>query len=213
MRYLANSILFYILFCQILFIPLLRGGDQKICLNMIVRNEENNIERCLDSLRNHVDCISICDTGSNDNTVQIIQKYMQKYSIPGKVYKHEWKNFGHNRTLSAQAAKQMLLDLGFPLENTYLLFVDADMMLQVDPGFSKSSLLADAYLVLQKQSSCAFYNTRLGRASLPWKAVGVTHEYWACDTPCKEEILKTIVIDDRDDGGCKSDKFERDIKL
>ena len=48
------------------------------------------------------------------------QKYMKKHKIPGKVYTHEWKNFGHNRTLSAQAAKQTLSDLKFPLENSYL---------------------------------------------------------------------------------------------
>lgn len=213
MHFLTRSILFYVALCHVLAYSLFGGEDPRICLTMIVRNEGKNIERCLDSVRGYVDCISICDTGSNDNTVQIIQDYLKKYSIPGKVYKHEWKNFGYNRTLSAQAAKQMLSELKISPENTYLLFIDADMVLQIDPSFRKSSLLADTYLVLQKQSSTAFYNIRLGRASLPWKSVGVTHEYWACNTPCTEEILKTIVIDDRDDGGCKSDKFERDVRL
>jgi len=198
---------------NILLFPLLSGEDPRICLTMIVRNEGKIIERCLDSVKDTVDCISICDTGSTDDTVQVIQQYMKKNGIPGKVYNHEWKNFGHNRTLSAQAAKQTLSDLKFPLENSYLLFLDADMMLQVEPGFSKSSLQKDTYSILQRQSSCAFYNIRLVRASLPWKSVGVTHEYWACFMPSSEELLRTLVIDDRDDGGFKSDKFERDIRL
>lgn len=213
MQFSRISVLFYVILLNILLFPLLQGEDPRICLTMIVRNEEKNIERCLDSVKNYVDCISICDTGSTDNTVQIIQQYMKKHGIPGKVYNHEWKNFGHNRTLSAQAAKQLLSSLKFPLENTYLLFIDADMLLQVDPAFSKSSLQMDTYSVLQKQSSYAFYNIRLARASLPWKAMGVTHEYWACNVPSREETLKTLTIDDRDDGGFKSDKFERDIKL
>ncbi|MBA2727712.1 MAG: glycosyltransferase [Parachlamydiaceae bacterium] len=213
MRFSKISVLFYAVLLNFLLFPILQGEDPKICLTMIVRNEEKIIARCLDSVKDIVDCISICDTGSTDNTVQIIKQYMQAHGIPGKIYNHKWKNFGHNRTLSAEAAKQTLTSLNFPLDNTFLLFLDADMMLQVDPAFSKSSLKMDTYLISQKQSSYAFYNVRLVRASLPWKSVGVTHEYWACNTPCREELIQTLLIDDRDDGGFKSDKFERDIKM
>src|ERR1700722_1058976 len=128
MRFSKISVLLYAILLNILFFTLLKGEDPRICLTMIVRNEEKIIERCLDSVKDIVDCISICDTGSTDKTVQIIKQYMQMHDIPGKVYNHEWKNFGHNRTLSAQAAKQTLTSLNFPLENTYLLFLDADMM-------------------------------------------------------------------------------------
>jgi len=214
MQFSKSSILTCVLLLTALFFPLLQGNeDPKICLTMIVRNEEKNIERCLDSVRNYVDCMVLCDTGSDDNTVKIIQEYMQKHKIPGKIYHHEWKNFGTNRTLSAEAAKKALASLKFPLESTYLLFIDADMILQVDPSFSKSSLQVDTYYVLQKESSLAYYNIRLVRASLPWKALGVTHEYWSCDAPSREDYLKTLTIDDRADGGCKSDKFERDVRL
>jgi hypothetical protein len=45
----------------------------------------------------------------------------------------------------------------------------------------------------------------------PWTCKGVTHEYWDGTTePLSKEIC---YIDDRNDGGCKSDKFERDAKL
>lgn len=213
MRSLKISIFIFIILYNALLFSLLNTEDPRICLTMIVRNEEKNIERCLDSVKDIVDCILICDTGSTDNTVQIVKLYMQKHGLQGRVDNHEWKNFGHNRTLSAQAAQQMISSFGFPLKNTFLLFLDADMILQVDPAFTKSSLKADVYSLLQKQSSHAFYNIRLGRASLPWKSVGVTHEYWACNVPTQEELLKTLTIDDRDDGGCKSDKFERDVKL
>ena len=58
---------------------------------------------------------------------------MQKNKIPGKVHEHPWKNFGHNRTLSVEAAQQTLAELGFPLSNTYFLLLDADMLLKTDP--------------------------------------------------------------------------------
>lgn len=184
-----------------------------LCLTMIVKNESSIIERCLDSTKNLVDCISICDTGSTDNTVEIIENYLRKNKIPGKVHRHAWKNFGHNRTLSAQAAQATLKEFGFSLSNTYLVLLDADMLLEADDSFKKNDLKSDAYLLEQKNCSIAYYNTRLVRASLPWECIGVTHEFWACKEPNHQDQLTTLRIDDREDGGCKADKFERDIKL
>jgi hypothetical protein len=56
-----------------------------------------------------------------------------------------------------------------------------------------------------------YYNTRLMRLSDPWRCEGVTHEYWTgggLDVPAE-----IAYIDDIGDGGCKEDKFERDLKL
>ncbi len=203
-----------ILFFSILFFPhILQGDDNKICLTMIVRNEEKIIERCLNSVKDIVDCISICDTGSTDNTINVIEQFMQKNSIPGKIYKHEWKNFGHNRTLSFEAAQNTLLELGIPLSKAFLLLLDADMVLEIDPSFNKKTFLQDSYLVSQRMSYYLFFNTRLIRASLPWQSLGATHEYWSCKIPASQAKLKSLVIQDLNDGGCKADKFERDIKL
>lgn len=208
------TVLFLILILgMFLFSSDLRGEKTNVCLTMIVKNEEKIIERCLDSVKNIVDCISICDTGSTDNTIKVIEQYMKKNNILGKVHQKPWKNFGHNRTLSAELAQKTLKDLGFSLDNTFLLLLDADMLLEVSNKFDKNALQADYYLVCQKSNAFSYYNTRLIRASLPWQCVGVTHEYWSCKTPCRESKLDTISIDDREDGGSKADKFERDVKL
>lgn len=45
---------------------------------MIVKNEEETLERCLDSLRSIVDEIVIVDTGSTDRTKEIAGKYTDK---------------------------------------------------------------------------------------------------------------------------------------
>lgn len=184
----------------------------KLCLTMIVKNEGKIIERCLESSKEYIDCISICDTGSTDNTIQLIENFMKTNNIPGKVHKYAWKNFGHNRTLSIQAAQKTLEDLGFSLQKTYLLLLDADMLL-TSSAFDKQSLTDDQYNLMQKSTSMSYYNTRLVRASMPWECIGVTHEYWGCKQPHSQGKLTTLVIDDREDGGCKADKFERDIKL
>jgi glycosyltransferase involved in cell wall biosynthesis len=42
---------------------------------MIVRNEQHQLEKCLQSIRPHVAHIAIVDTGSDDNSVEIAKKY------------------------------------------------------------------------------------------------------------------------------------------
>jgi len=187
--------------------------DTKICLCMIVKNESKIITRCLNNVKGLIDCLVICDTGSQDSTKECIQTFMDQTNIPGKMYDHEWKNFGHNRTLSAQAAQETLKELGFPLEKTYLLFLDADMILKITNDFNKNSLKHDSYLVLQKNATFSYCNTRLAKASLNWRSVSVTHEYWAADNANTQGKINSLYIDDIGDGGAKLDKFERDIKL
>ena len=46
-----------------------------ICLNMIVKNESKIITRLFDTVLHIIDTYCICDTGSTDNTVEIIKKY------------------------------------------------------------------------------------------------------------------------------------------
>jgi glycosyltransferase involved in cell wall biosynthesis len=210
----TKAILLFLLTSLLVFSDYVKGAESpKICLTMIVKNEEKIIERCLDSVKPLIDCISICDTGSTDHTVEIIQKYMKANKIPGQVHYQQWKNFGINRTLSCEAAQKTLRDLGFSLENTFLLLLDADMIFEIGANFNKNELVHDSYLLNQKNICQSYYNIRLIRASLPWECVGVTHEYWRCKKPATQSTLKTLNIDDRDDGGCKSDKFERDVKL
>jgi len=189
------------------------NNDTKLCLTAIVRNESKIIERCLDSVKDIVDCISICDTGSTDNTVEIIENYLQTHHIPGQVHHHVWENFGHNRTLSVEAAKATLRTLGFSESDTYLLLLDADMTLEVSPDFDKQQLSQAAYLMIQTSSYLSYYNIRLIKASLPWKCVGPTHEYWSCKGDPPTEKIIDLWIYDRGDGGCKADKFERDVRL
>lgn len=51
---------------------------------MIVKNEEENLRRCLDSVRDIVDELIIVDTGSTDKTKEIALEYT------GKVYDFKW---------------------------------------------------------------------------------------------------------------------------
>ena len=161
-----------------------------VCLAMIVSNDSKSIESCLNSLKDIADCISISDIGSTDNTSQIVKEFIKKNHIPLQIHTHEWRNFAHNRALSASAAKETAAAFGLPLEETYLLLLDPDMLFMAEQNFRKSDLKADRYDVLQKTPSLSHYNTRFIRASLPWECIGVAYEFWSCLAPCQKASCK-----------------------
>ncbi|MGK0701623.1 glycosyltransferase family 2 protein [Priestia flexa] len=81
-----------------------------ISLCMIVRDEEETLERCLLSVHHLVDEIIIVDTGSVDNTVKIAEKYTSN------IFFLEWKdNFSFARNFSFSNATK-----------DYILWLDAD---------------------------------------------------------------------------------------
>jgi len=173
-----------------------------ICLSMIVKNESRIITRLLDSVISIIDTYCICDTGSTDDTIKVIKDYFDTRCMRGKITEEPFKNFGHNRNVAIEAAKGLA---------DYLLFLDADMVLNVSPEFDKASLTAPVYSLQQGSNTFKYFNVRLVRSELPVKCVGATHEYY--DHPHSPVQLATLSINDIGDGGCKGNKFNRDIEL
>jgi tetratricopeptide (TPR) repeat protein len=184
----------------------------KICLNMIVKNESRVIERLLRSVLPLIDTYCICDTGSTDNTVEIIKTFFDKASISGKIVEEPFRDFGYNRSYSLSQCLGM--------ENAdYILLLDADMVLQLNTHLSiddfKENLKKDAYYLLQGTSKFHYKNIRIVKNDSKFSYWGVTHEYIQMpDNATKDSIPKNMLfINDIGDGGAKADKFIRDIRL
>jgi len=82
--------------------------------------------------------------------------------------------------------------------------------------FNKSILnVANSFYILQGNDSFYYQNLRIVKNNGLYKYVGVTHEY--IDTPPDNTFLgfekDKLFIRDIGDGGCKQNKFERDIVL
>ena len=82
-------------------------SKKTICLNMIVKNESHIIEKTLENLCYYIDfdAYYISDTGSTDNTMDLIRAFFKKRNIPGHIEQVEWRDFGFNRTLALQMAR------------------------------------------------------------------------------------------------------------
>ena len=175
-----------------------------ICLNMIVKNESKIIGRLLESVLPIIDCYCICDTGSTDNTIKIITDFFEKHKIPGKIVEEPFQNFAHNRNVSLYACNGM---------SDYILLLDADMILEIKDFDKKLTL--DGYSISQGSEDFYYHNTRIVKNTGLCKYVGVTHEYISVP---KDSVIHHInknylFIKDIGDGGSKTDKFTRDIKL
>ncbi len=82
----------------------------KISACLIVKNEEKNIRRCIESFKSVVDEIIIVDTGSEDDTLEIARE------LGGKIYNYKWEN-------DFSKARNYALDKA---TGDWIIFLDAD---------------------------------------------------------------------------------------
>lgn len=182
------------------------GSTPTLCLNMIVKNESRVIRRLLESVSPILDCYCICDTGSTDDTIDIIETFFKEKGISGKVVQEPFRDFGYNRSFALQACNGM---------SDYAILLDADMILDVINFDKKKLSEADSFCLLQGNDSYYYQNMRIVRNNGMFKYVGVTHEHVAVPPGNHNVNIKKneLFIRDVGDGGSKADKFERDIRL
>jgi glycosyltransferase involved in cell wall biosynthesis len=177
-----------------------------LCLNMIVKNETANLDRCLRAVADHITCWVIGDTGSTDGTQNFIKSFFADRGIPGELHSFPFLNFeqARNAALDHAAASELAYD--------YILLADADMELMVEDRDFRAKLEAPGYRLIQRTDSGLTYsNTRLVRRNIGARYHGVTHEY--IDVPGGVEELQGVWYKDHASGSNRADKFERDIRL
>jgi len=178
--------------------------DQVICLNMIVKNEAEVIRRCLDSVKDVIDTWIIVDTGSTDGTQDIIREHLK--GIPGALYERPWKNWGETRSEAFELAKG---------RGDYILFMDADDILEFKNGVKFPKLSKDVYLMWRGNEAFSYIKQQLVKGDLPWKWVGVTHEYLDCAHPYTSDLLQDVHYTVISDGASSHDpkKFWKNVDL
>ena len=164
-------------------------NSQKICLNMIVKDEAPVIEQCLASVKDLIDYWIIVDTGSKDGTQEIIKKFLK--DIPGELHERPWVNFAHNRTEALNFAKN---------KGDYLLFIDADERLLFTSGLDKTKLDMDCYYCFvrvsdQEKGEKYVHGQRflLANNHLNWTWAGDLHENLVCPQAKRSSLLKNVI--------------------
>ncbi len=89
---------------------------------MMVKDESRVIERCLKSVRQHIDCWLIADTGSKDDTIARIEAELE--GIPGEIIELAFVSFSKTRNQLRQLAAGRA---------DYVLWLDADEVIECPP--------------------------------------------------------------------------------
>ena len=176
-----------------------------VCLNMIVKDESHVIKRCLESVKDVIDYWVISDTGSTDDTQQIIKDFFKEHGIPGELLQHEWKNFSYNRNLALQAAKE---------KADYLFFMDADDQFVCPDGF-QFELSESDYFINSRLNLTHYARRHLIRTDIDWRWVGVIHEHLECDEKQAKVTYSDCYIIASTEGarGKNPDRFKADAEI
>ncbi|SHO50201.1 tetratricopeptide repeat-containing glycosyltransferase family 2 protein [Anaerocolumna xylanovorans] len=157
-----------------------------ISLAMIVKNEENYIKRCLNSVYGVVDEIIIADTGSTDKTKDICSFYTDK------IYDFKWiDDFSAARNYSYGLATM-----------DYILWLDADDFLlpedrikllklkeTIDPKINTVMMKYNTGLDLQGNVVFSYYRERMTKRECGFLWHEPVHEYMLTTGPVLETDL------------------------
>jgi glycosyltransferase involved in cell wall biosynthesis len=189
-------------------------GDPKIGLCMIVKNESHIIHEALECTLPLIDTFCITDTGSTDNTVELIYEFYRKKQVPGVVCHDTWRDFGSNRTAALKNCDGKM---------DYILVIDADDLITF-PADGKRQLLdllrketPNNAIIQIRQSDLKYNRAQIFKANDGWLYRGVLHEYPTNDRPNNRVLnlpntfwMESRRLGDRNKVG---DKMQRDIQV
>ncbi len=175
-----------------------------VCLSMIVRNEAHVVREALESAVPYLDTWVVVDTGSTDDTIEVIRSFFAARGIPGTLHERPWRDFGTNRTEALGLCRGRA---------DYAWVLDADDIV-VGP-LDLSALEADSY-IMRYGADFRYWRKQLFRTSLPWEYRGAVHEYAVSLAAASEARLQGAYhIESRrlGDRSRAPDKYLRDAEI
>lgn len=149
-----------------------------IALLIMMKNEEQQLHISLESIIGYVDSIIAYDTGSTDNTLQILKDFTEKHKIPLRLKQGKFVNFSVSRNISLDFADSFT-DIDF------LLLLDVNDELKGGEKLRKFALEQiktenSAYLMCQHWWSGRYdkyFNIRFIKPRKGWRYKGSVHEF------------------------------------
>lgn len=200
---------------------------------LMVKNEKKRLRVTLDSVKDTVDSIVVFDTGSTDNTIEILREFSEETGIPLRLKEGDFIDFSTSRNVS--------LDFAATFDDIdYILSLDVnDELRGGDALRSVAKTYMDkperGFMVCQQwwanNQITKYYNLRFFRAGQiksedllksSWEYRGSVHEalYDLKDKEGYQEMLRpqlpeeiTIYQDRTQDDDKTSKRFSRDAEL
>lgn len=190
---------------------------------MMVKNESKRLSYTLKSLEGYMDSLIVFDTGSTDNTIDILKEWSKKTGIPLRLKQGEFVNFSVSRNVSLEFADTFM-------DVDYLMLFDCNDELRGGDEllkFAKEYMdkPATGFLTCQHWWSGqydTYFNMRFIKPRSYWRYKGSVHEFMnVTNTPTGQpnvpviKMPESIVLyQDRTSDDDKSGKrFKRDYEL
>jgi glycosyltransferase involved in cell wall biosynthesis len=170
----------------------------KLILTQIVKNEAHVITRMLDSIKPIVDIICIVDTGSTDDTKEVIYKWGADNNIETHVYDRPFDNFEKSRNYSIEMGRKLVADRG---DDWWGFWLDADEVLIIGPKFNKKNIRKDLYMFETHINNMKYTRNEMYKIDKKFRFYGPIHEYLVCDEPTTSGVLEGVSVLVRMDGG------------
>lgn len=190
-----------------------------IALCMIVKNESHVIKATLENLVSKIDLdyYVVSDTGSTDNTKEIIKTFFDEKNIPGEIHDDEWKDFGYNRSKA--------LEYAFSCPSEFIFIHDADDRIEGEMNLPELKKLLHptkpTQFSLRIGNTFTYNRPLIFHNDYKWCFKGVLHEYVSLlnpdDGPINTVVMSqpTYWIDSRREGARSKDpeKYKKDALI
>jgi glycosyltransferase involved in cell wall biosynthesis len=152
----------------------------KLVLNFICKNEAHVINRMLESSKSINDLIVAVDTGSSDNTIELIKKFGEDNNIPTYVFERPFDTFDKSRNFGMEKVKEVVDELKWDANNTWSWWYDCDEQVIINPKFNKNQFNKDLFMINAKIGQMAYTRNTFCRvsklvSSFEW--YGPVHEF------------------------------------
>ena len=159
---------------------------------IMVKNEKKRLHVTLESIRNIANSLVVFDTGSTDNTIEILQNFSKESGIPLYLKEGVFVNF--------EVSRNELLEFADSFDFIdYLILLDvndefrgAESFRRLLEGMDSSELNKSSAILMPQEwwygATRYYFNVKVVRARKGWRYKGVVHEHIYC--PDVEEDAK-----------------------
>jgi tetratricopeptide (TPR) repeat protein len=177
-------------------------------LVMIVKNGDDTIGRVLDSVKKHIDCWTILDTGSTDSTMSIIREKLA--NVPGQLHQEPFIDFKTTRNraleLAGTSCKYLIM-----LDDSY----EVKGAAALRKLLNKSDEKALAIRINDDKAITEYYSVRILKSS-----EGIQYKYRIHEVPdvsnpvyMSEQNISIVDHKTKKQAQRSTDRFEYDMRM